>query len=178
MTLLTLLSLGPIRTRYYEFFYVTHVILVPATLVLTALHFPPLWWWAWAPLFLWILERVYRLVCFVYRNGMLGNLPKLSVYSGMGEDDGEGGYAYGRASTAGKRPYMQSTAAMTKTEAWEMDVRNPKSLDGHGSLRYNEQGEIGSSPVERVQSGEWSIHFAYKSVCLLVHYDILLLRGI
>ncbi|KAI0273760.1 hypothetical protein BC834DRAFT_921742 [Gloeopeniophorella convolvens] len=72
LTLLTLLSLGPIRDKHYETFYALHILLVPATIVMSALHHPPLWWWCWVSLFLWVGERVWRATNWVYINGIFG----------------------------------------------------------------------------------------------------------
>ncbi|OCH94962.1 hypothetical protein OBBRIDRAFT_721614 [Obba rivulosa] len=71
MTLLILLSLRPIRQRHYEAFYFLHILFIPLTLVMAALHHPTLWWWCWAALALWIGERTYRLVWFIHTNGFL-----------------------------------------------------------------------------------------------------------
>ncbi|EMD38386.1 hypothetical protein CERSUDRAFT_113545 [Gelatoporia subvermispora B] len=77
MTLLILLSLKPIRQRHYEAFYFLHILFVPLTLVMAALHHPTLWWWCWAALAIWIGERAYRLVWFLHTNGIF-NLRKSS----------------------------------------------------------------------------------------------------
>ncbi|CCO27650.1 hypothetical protein BN14_01635 [Rhizoctonia solani AG-1 IB] len=53
MTLLVVLSLSPIRTHRYETFYLLHVILVPLTIIFSALHFPQIWHWCWVALGLW-----------------------------------------------------------------------------------------------------------------------------
>jgi hypothetical protein len=71
-TLLILLSLGPIRDKYYDTFYILHVILVPATIIMSALHHPPLWWWCWLALLLWAGERIWRATSWLYLNGFLG----------------------------------------------------------------------------------------------------------
>ncbi|KAH9079544.1 hypothetical protein EDB83DRAFT_2503959 [Lactarius deliciosus] len=73
LTLLVLLSLGPIREKHYEIFYAFHVILVPSTIVMSALHHPPLWWWCWFALLLWAGERTLRATNWVYVNGYLGS---------------------------------------------------------------------------------------------------------
>ncbi|KAI9466334.1 hypothetical protein BJY52DRAFT_1241376 [Lactarius psammicola] len=73
LTLLVLLSLGPIREKHYELFYAFHVILVPSTIVMSALHHPPLWWWCWSALLLWAGERTWRATNWVYVNGFLGS---------------------------------------------------------------------------------------------------------
>lgn len=68
-----MLSLGPIRDKYYDTFYILHVILVPATIIMSALHHPPLWWWCWLALLLWAGERIWRATSWLYLNGFLGS---------------------------------------------------------------------------------------------------------
>ena len=74
MTLLFLFSISPFRKRHYEAFWFLHVLLVPLTIVMAALHHPPVWWWCWAALALWIGERSYRLIWWLNTNGYLGGL--------------------------------------------------------------------------------------------------------
>lgn len=68
------LSFKPIRARYFEFFYGTHVLLVPLILIFAALHFPRLQWWSWVTLIVWGSERIYRFVKLLWDNGVVGNL--------------------------------------------------------------------------------------------------------
>ncbi|KAH9926197.1 ferric reductase like transmembrane component-domain-containing protein [Fomitopsis serialis] len=58
MTLLVFSSFRPIRRAHYEIFYGLHVLLVPLTLIFSALHHPPVWWWCWGALavFVWWLN--------------------------------------------------------------------------------------------------------------------------
>ena len=67
-------SLPVVRRRRYETFYALHVLLVPLTLIFSALHHPPVWWWCWAALALWVGERSYRLVWWLNTNGYLGGV--------------------------------------------------------------------------------------------------------
>lgn len=78
MTALVVLSLDSFRVRYYEAFYVLHIILVPVTLIFSALHFPTIWWWCWSALFLWIGERTHRAIRWAFVNGLMGKdkIPK------------------------------------------------------------------------------------------------------
>lgn len=55
-------SFNPIRKRYYEIFYYSHVVLIIGFLVTTALHFQYLAWWSYAALIMWAAERFVRLV--------------------------------------------------------------------------------------------------------------------
>ena len=66
------LSLRPIRTEFYEMFYIIHILLVPLTLIFSALHFPTIGWWCWATLAIWVAERLWRLVRFLRLNGIIG----------------------------------------------------------------------------------------------------------
>ncbi|KAI8998563.1 hypothetical protein BD414DRAFT_575075 [Trametes punicea] len=72
MTLLFVFSIAPIRRTHYEAFWFLHVLLVPLTLIMSALHHPPVWWWCWAALALWIGERTWRFTWWLYTNGFLG----------------------------------------------------------------------------------------------------------
>lgn len=68
------MSLRPVRAEIYEAFYVLHILFVPASLVFSALHFPPIAWWCWASMILWGCERTWRVVRFIIINGLLGGL--------------------------------------------------------------------------------------------------------
>ena len=72
MVLLFLFSIGPIRRRHYEAFWFLHVLLVPLTIIMSALHHPPVWWWCWAALGLWLGERTWRFTWWLYINGYFG----------------------------------------------------------------------------------------------------------
>ena len=97
------------RTRYYEAFYVLHVILVPITIVCSALHYPDIQWWCWAGLFLWTGERLYRLAKVCYVNGVFG---KWKVSSTVPTNPSP------TSGSLEKRPLPGS-----KPESWEMGVR-------------------------------------------------------
>ncbi|KAI1795794.1 hypothetical protein LXA43DRAFT_1163671 [Ganoderma leucocontextum] len=72
MTLVFLLSIAPMRNKHYEAFWFLHVLFVPLTIVMSALHHPPVWWWCWAALALWIGERSWRCTWWLYINGFVG----------------------------------------------------------------------------------------------------------
>ncbi|KAI0054113.1 hypothetical protein FA95DRAFT_1479305, partial [Auriscalpium vulgare] len=78
LTLIILLSLRPIRNRFYESFYFLHIFLVPLMLIMSALHHPPVWWWCWAALMLWAGERIWRATRWMYTNGIMGSSTKPS----------------------------------------------------------------------------------------------------
>lgn len=63
-----MLSFNPIRKRFYELFYYSHVVLVIGLLGATALHFEDLAIWSYAALGLWGAERLVRLVVFTRIN--------------------------------------------------------------------------------------------------------------
>lgn len=74
LTLIILLSLHPIRRRFYECFYILHVLLVPSMLVMAGLHHPTVAWWCWAALSIWIGERLWRGTWWIYANGIVGGV--------------------------------------------------------------------------------------------------------
>lgn len=137
LTLTNLLSVRPIRTNHYEAFYIAHIILVPLTLIFSALHRPPIWWWCWGPLFLWIAERSYRMVFFVYRNGLIGGPPKRPTAhnrtSSAGEDVVYGG-GYGNTSSTGRgttpRKIYEYAPVSGGMDTWEMGLKSPDSANG------------------------------------------------
>lgn len=45
---------------------------MPLTLVFSALHYPPIGWWCWGALALWVGERFWRLIRFLRINGVIG----------------------------------------------------------------------------------------------------------
>ena len=61
-------SFNPIRKRYYEVFYYSHVVLVFGFLVATALHFQYLAYWSYGAAALWAAERLVRLVVLMRVN--------------------------------------------------------------------------------------------------------------
>ncbi|THH11576.1 hypothetical protein EW146_g7990 [Bondarzewia mesenterica] len=85
-TLLVILSLRPIRDRHYEAFYFLHILLVPLTIIMSALHHPPVWWWCWAALALWIGERTWRATKWLYTNGYVGSHVSSSQVPGRQKD--------------------------------------------------------------------------------------------
>ncbi|WFD27035.1 hypothetical protein MNAN1_002029 [Malassezia nana] len=68
LTLLTVLSIEPIRRRYYEFFYITHLVCVVGFMVGTWAHHPQLGAWMLAGFVVWGAERAWRLVRVIYLN--------------------------------------------------------------------------------------------------------------
>lgn len=81
LTLIILMSLHPIRRRFYEHFYIFHILLVPCMLVMAGLHHPTVAWWCWAALSLWIGERLWRGTWWIYANGVVGGRATLELSS-------------------------------------------------------------------------------------------------
>ncbi|KIY43402.1 hypothetical protein FISHEDRAFT_53453 [Fistulina hepatica ATCC 64428] len=79
MTLLMLASLPFIRRHHYESFYFLHILFIPLTLLLSALHHPPVAYWCYVALAIWIGERLCRGVQFIYSNGLFGVPEKQAV---------------------------------------------------------------------------------------------------
>ncbi|MBW0466924.1 hypothetical protein O181_006639 [Austropuccinia psidii MF-1] len=69
LTITTCFSFNPLRNRYYEFFYCSHVMLSIVFLVGCIVHYEPLWAWAVIGLVLWGAERAVRLVDWLWFNG-------------------------------------------------------------------------------------------------------------
>jgi hypothetical protein len=61
-------SLPPFRTKFYEYFYAGHIFFIPLALIFSALHHPPIQWWCWTALGLWIGERLWRGVRWLRNN--------------------------------------------------------------------------------------------------------------
>ncbi|KAM0753167.1 hypothetical protein T439DRAFT_378880 [Meredithblackwellia eburnea MCA 4105] len=70
LCILVLFSFKPFRTRYYEFFYWSHVILVVIFLAACIIHGHALMWWSIAALVLWGGDRFVRFVAMVYINAI------------------------------------------------------------------------------------------------------------
>ncbi|KAJ3779273.1 hypothetical protein FB446DRAFT_710363 [Lentinula raphanica] len=72
LTLLIFVSSRFIRKAHYEVFYISHIVLVPLTLVMSALHHPPVAYWCYITLGIWVAERVWRATWWSQMNGFLG----------------------------------------------------------------------------------------------------------
>ncbi|BGP48271.1 hypothetical protein JCM10450v2_004143 [Rhodotorula kratochvilovae] len=71
LTFLTALSFKPIRKRYYEAFYWSHIVLVIGVLATAIVHHKPLMYWPIAALAWWGAERAFRFAALLYLNGVL-----------------------------------------------------------------------------------------------------------
>ncbi|KAJ9090746.1 hypothetical protein QFC21_007375, partial [Naganishia friedmannii] len=74
MTALIVLSMSWVRKRAYEFFYAGHVVLTILTMLGSALHYPPLWYWIGIAAILWAVERLHRFIKFGWINGWYGGM--------------------------------------------------------------------------------------------------------
>ena len=133
LTALVILSLDSFRRRYYEAFYVLHVILVPITIVFSGLHYPDIAWWCWAGLIFWAGERLYRLARYCYVNGVLGPW-KISSTTPTNP-----------SSTSGS--LEKKALPGSKPEAWEMGVRYvPPNNERDPTLPFQHQRRISDQP--------------------------------
>ncbi len=75
------LSVGPLRRKHYEVFYVSHVVCIIGFMVATWLHHPPLGAWMYAPLLWWAAERITRAARVAWVNGIgfAGKAPEAST---------------------------------------------------------------------------------------------------
>ncbi|CAE6442239.1 unnamed protein product [Rhizoctonia solani] len=120
MTLLVVLSLSPIRTHRYETFYLLHVILVPLTLIFSALHFPQIWHWCWVALGLWGGERLFRWARGAWVNGALG--------------------PWGNFGPVGSVPEPSSLAEKS-ADTWEMSARQSGN-NSRSTLQEDKQPSV------------------------------------
>ncbi|GAA6058177.1 hypothetical protein JCM3770_004081 [Rhodotorula araucariae] len=74
LTLLTALSFKPLRKRFYEAFYWSHIVLVIGVLVTAIVHHKPLMYWPIAALAWWGAERVFRFGALLYLNGVFNGI--------------------------------------------------------------------------------------------------------
>lgn len=76
LTITVCFSFKPLRNRYYEFFYCSHVILSIVFLVGCIIHYEPLWAWATIGLALWGAERACRFTFWLWFNGFFSSPTK------------------------------------------------------------------------------------------------------
>lgn len=81
LTAMIILSIGPIRSRFYEWFYIAHVITVAGFIITAMLHHPPLAMWMYIPLAWWIAERLTRALKVAWINGLgfAGRKPQFAL---------------------------------------------------------------------------------------------------
>lgn len=73
LTITICFSFNPLRNRYYEFFYCSHVVLSILFLVGCIIHYEPLWAWSVIGLALWGAERAARLSTWLWFNGFFAS---------------------------------------------------------------------------------------------------------
>ncbi|GAA5858165.1 hypothetical protein JCM1840_001066 [Sporobolomyces johnsonii] len=69
LTIITVFSIKPIRNRFYEFFYWSHVGLLLLFFAAAIMHHEPLMWWPIVAVAWWGVERFVRFVVFLWING-------------------------------------------------------------------------------------------------------------
>lgn len=75
LTLLVILSFKPVRTKYYEAFYWSHIVLVIVLCGSCIIHSKPLAVFIFAALGLWAADKLTRFITLMWVNGV-GHLPK------------------------------------------------------------------------------------------------------
>ncbi|GAA5953913.1 hypothetical protein JCM21900_003051 [Sporobolomyces salmonicolor] len=71
LTIITVFSFKPIRNRFYELFYWSHVVLLLFFFAAAIMHHEPLMWWPIAAVAWWGVERFVRFVVFLWINGIM-----------------------------------------------------------------------------------------------------------
>lgn len=132
LTLLVLLSVGPIRAKYYEFFYISHIICAIGFMVAAAAHHPPLAGWMIAALAWWGAERFTRLIIVAYVNGIgfAGRKPQVVLRPALGPDEERGGWKTGPPQ---RLSYPNSTFGVDSNEKHDL-----------GSMSDHHHGPLGS----------------------------------
>ncbi|KAF5377054.1 hypothetical protein D9757_007741 [Collybiopsis confluens] len=100
LTLLIFSSSRPIRKAHYEIFYASHIVLVPLTLIMSAMHHPPVAFWCYIALGLWCAERMWRATWWLQMNGFFGKEKSGSIVLNHARADSE---------TEALRPWQHST---------------------------------------------------------------------
>ncbi|KAF8522267.1 hypothetical protein BU17DRAFT_45155 [Hysterangium stoloniferum] len=132
LTLLITLSFRPVRTEFYEAFYFLHVLLVPLTLIFSALHFPPTGWWCWSALIVWGAERAWRIVRYLQVNGLVSGLR------------GRRNTRY--ANHIRDKPSGRMNAALLQNHA-----REPSSMTQYSEFKYvHRETEAGGAAEDRI----------------------------
>ena len=72
LTIIVLFSFAPLRNRFYEFFYWSHVALVILFLATCIMHFRPLMYWPIAAFAIWGAERLTRFILVLWINKVGG----------------------------------------------------------------------------------------------------------
>ncbi|KAI0322223.1 hypothetical protein OF83DRAFT_1049810 [Amylostereum chailletii] len=145
LTVLVILSFRPFRDRYYEAFYFLHVMFVAGTLVMSALHHPPVWWWCWAALMLWVGERIWRATRWLYTNGVIGS--SLAFV-----DTTQPGNVKPPAHPVDVEAHTPASAGplLSSNDAEENAPSNSKALYAHSALSHSQQVLLPSPPPPSV----------------------------
>lgn len=135
MTVMVILSVDTFRVKYYEVFYVCHIITVPLTIIFSALHFPTIAWWCWSALLLWIAERLYRSVRWLYVNGFFGKakVSALPYRGGTPPSISSGGTATEKKSASPRKSEWDTGGVRQVTPTHTKDISLP--FDSYGRNR-------------------------------------------
>lgn len=133
LTVLVLFSFKPLRTRFYELFYYSHVALSLGFLVTMVIHYQALQGWGLLAAGLWGFERITRLCVFLWLNYGAG----IPVF-------GEG--------RAGKAQYMSRNADGGGFKVHHVEKR--LSAEGQKYAAGGAQGSAGAYPY--YGNEEWS----------------------
>ncbi|CDU22660.1 uncharacterized protein SPSC_01290 [Sporisorium scitamineum] len=118
LTAMIVLSIGPIRNRFYEWFYVAHVVTVAGFIITAMLHHPPLAQWMYIPLAWWVAERLTRALKVAWINGLgfAGRKPQFAL---------------------APKPQMPHSHSATWSEAPQRYARRPSAPPQHQRRSYN-----------------------------------------
>ncbi|TIB11717.1 hypothetical protein E3P77_02046 [Wallemia ichthyophaga] len=94
LSLILVLSIPPIRNKFYALFHIVHIVLVFAFLVAAGIHYKPLAPFIWTPLAFWLAERVWRGLRVLWLNAgagrFAGEMKKGKGNAGPGSGTGAG----------------------------------------------------------------------------------------
>ncbi|GAA5947950.1 hypothetical protein JCM3765_007042 [Sporobolomyces pararoseus] len=123
LTLITFLSLSPLRNRYYELFYWSHVVLLLLFFAAAIMHHQPVMWFPIAAVAWWGLERFTRFAVFLWINGFARGIwfkeprhhPKRSSSQSFGMLNAEKLHDYDDVKTSAypPNPYSESDDPLT-----------------------------------------------------------------
>ncbi|PWN28177.1 hypothetical protein BDZ90DRAFT_251857 [Jaminaea rosea] len=160
LTLLVLLSLGPIRRNYYEFFYIGHIVCAIGFMAAAAAHHPPLAGWMIAALAWWGAERLTRAIKVAYVNGIgfAGRKPEQVLVSSGAPQPAKEQHQFHAAMPSmhsmqpPRRHQQESIGGHTSSSATLYDGSPALKPMHHQGGRYNGNGKpsfLDTDPRER-----------------------------
>ena len=163
LTAMVLFSFKPFRTRYYEIFYYSHVVLVLLFLVTIIIHYQALQGWGLLAACLWGLERLTRFCIFFYLNYGSG-IPVFGE-GRIGKDqftsrggDRESGFTVHNVEKRFSAE-AQRHPAPYGAEEWSAASRSTQNLQD--TLQHSQQHR--QQPVYAFGSGNDAVHTAQQS---------------